>query len=308
MKKYLAFILCALMVLSMASIAFAAEENALEYDFEDDDEGDFIAIDNSIKFYPKQGSVEVVKMDGSNVLKLNQVDFADVSGQMDCYADFVAGGVSTWGVETKYVLEYDVKFDKICGPSMNWQICCSRETPAGAGTQFQQVGYFKGDGTITATGIEEPVGTSEFHKWYKVAVAVDKDNKVMSLYVDGICLAKDIDYTVADNSAPESERIRTAFGSITAGDSAIAYLDNIKIYNATEPREVKQATPAPVTTAAPATEAPVTTAAPATTTAAPVTAAPAPTTTPAAKTADAAVVIALVAAITAAGAVVIKKH
>jgi len=308
MKKYLALILCALMVLSMASIAFAAEENAFEYNFEDDDEGDFIAIDNSIRFYPKQGSVEVVKMDGSNVIKLDQTNYADSSGNMDNYVDFVQGPVSTYGVETKYVLEYDVKFDKACTEGMNWQICCSRETPAGAGTQFQHVGYFRGNGTITATGVEEPVGTFEFDKWYTVSACIDKENKVFSLYVDGICLAKDLDYTIADNSAAESERIRSGFGNIPFGDNAIAYLDNIKIYNATEPRNVKQATPAPVTTAAPATEAPVTTAAPATTTAAPVTAAPAPTTTPAAKTADAAVVIALVAAITAAGAVVIKKH
>jgi len=307
MKKYLAFILCALMVLSMASIAFAAEENALEYDFEDDDEGDFIAIDNSIKFYPKQGSVEVVTFGGSKCLKINQVDYADVSGQMDNYADFVAGGVSTWGVESKYVLEYDVYFESM-SEGMSWQVCCSRETPAGAGTQFQQTAYFKGNGDFTVTGIEGAVAKFETGKWYKVAVAVDKDNKVFSVYLDGVCYGKDCDYTVTDNSAPESERIRTAFGNCVAGDKNIAYLDNIKIYNATEPREVKQATPAPVTTAAPATEAPVTTAAPATTTAAPVTAAPAPTTTPAAKTADAAVVIALVAAITAAGAVVIKKH
>jgi len=305
MKKYLAFILCALMVLSMASIAFAAEENAFEYDFEDDDEGDFIAIDNSIKFYVKQGSVEVVKKDGSNVLKVSHVGIdASKTSDRDTYCDMVAGGVSTWGVESKWVLEYDVFFEQM-SEDMRWQNC-SRETPAGAGTQFQDVMNLMGTGEIKVPGVDGVVGTFTTGKWYKVAVAVDKDNKVFSCYLDGVCLVKDADYTVADNSAAESERIRTAFAAHD-GDS-VAYLDNIKIYNATEPRDVKQATPTPVTTAAPATEAPVTTAAPATTTAAPVTAAPAPTTTPAAKTADAAVVIALVAAITAAGAVVIKKH
>ena len=303
MKKYLALILCALMVLSMASIAFAAEENVFEYNFEDDDEGDFIAIDNSIKFYPKQGSVEVVTFGGSKCIKLDQTGYEDVSGQMDNYVDFVAGGVSTWGVETKYVLSYDVYFETL-EEGASWQITCSRETPAGAGTQFQQVGYFKGPNLITVTGQEEPVATFETGKWIHVDTCVDKDNKVMSLYIDHVCIAKDVDYTVSDNSAPESERIRSGFNNITAGANAIAYLDNIEIYNATEPRNVKAA--APETTAAPATEAPVTTAAP-TTTAAPVTAAPAPSTTPAAKTADAAVVIALVAAVTAAGAVVIKR-
>jgi len=306
MKKYLAFILCALMVVSMAASALAVD-NVFEYNFEDDDEGDFIAIDNSIKFYPKQGSVEVVTFGGSKCIKLDQTGYVDSPNNMDNYVDFVQGGVSTWGVETKYVLSYDVYFETL-EEGASWQITCSRETPAGAGTQFQQVGTFKGPNLITVTGQEEPVATFETGKWIHVDTCVDKDNKVMSLYIDHVCIAKDVDYTIADNSAAESERIRSGFNNITVGANALAYLDNIEIYNATEPRNVKQATPAATTTAAPATEAPVTTAAPATTTAAPVTAAPAPTTTPAAKTADAAVVIALVAAITAAGAVVIKKH
>ena len=302
MKKYLAIILSALMIVSMAAVAFAVD-NVFEYNFEDDDEGDFIAIDNSIKFYPKQGSVEVVKFDGTMCIKIDQTGYEDISGSMDNYVDFVAGGASTWGVEKKYVLSYDVYFETI-EEGASWQICCSRETPAGAGTQFQQVGYFKGDKTITATGKEEPVATFETGKWIHVDVAVDKENKVMSLYIDHVCLAKDIDYTVTDNSAEESERVRSGFGNITAGANALAYLDNIEIYNATEPRNVKAA--APETTAAPVTEAPVTTAAP-TTTAAPVTqAAPATTTTPA-KTADVAVVIAAIAAIAASGAIVIKK-
>ena len=93
MKKFLALSLCALMVLTMSAVVFAAEDNAFEYNFEDDTEGDFIAIDNSIKFYPKQGKVEIVKFDGSMVAKISQLDLQDIGGQMDTYADFVAGDV-----------------------------------------------------------------------------------------------------------------------------------------------------------------------------------------------------------------------
>ena len=309
MKKFLSLALCALMVLSLSVVAFAAEENALEYTFEDDFEGDFIAIDNSIKFYPKQGNVQIVKFDGDLCAQVNHTDYADISGQMDCYADFVAGGVSTWGVEPAFVLEYEVYFETF-DETMSWQITCARETPA-SGTQFQQTAYFKGDGKIYGKSAEGnvEVGSFEKGKWIQVAVAVDKANAVFSLYIDGVCLFKDWDYTIADNSAPEVERIRTAFESFT-GD-AVAYLDNIKIYNATQPRNVKVAEPAPVTTAAPETAAPETTAAVTTAAAtaaqtqAPAVVAPV---TPAAPTADIAVVLAAVSAIAASGVVVLKKR
>ena len=308
MKKILTFALCALMILSLSVSVFAAEENAFEYTFEDDFEGDFIAIDNSIKFYPKQGNVQIVKFDGDLCAQINHTDYEDVSGQMDCYLDFVAGNVSTYGVESAYVLEYSVYFESM-SEDMSWQIACSRETPA-AGTQFQDVGYFKGDGKIyakTADGNQE-VGTFETGKWINVAAAIDKGNAVYSLYIDGVCLFKDYDYTIADNSAPETERIRTAYQSFL-GDS-VAYIDDIKIYNATEPRNIKVAEP--TATTAPATEAPAdTTAAPATTTAAPAATAAqtsaAPSTGTATATADVAVVLAAISAIAASGAVVLKK-
>ncbi|MGM9652629.1 MAG: hypothetical protein ACI3XP_03215 [Eubacteriales bacterium] len=309
MKKFLALALCALMVLTMSAVVFAAEDNAFEYNFEDDTEGDFIAIDNSIKFYPKQGSVEIVKFDGSMVAKISQIDLQDIGGQMDTYLDLVAGPVSTYGVEQQYVLEYDVYFEKF-GPTTQWQILCSRETPA-AGTQFQNVGYFKGNeaGTIDLEIVKtvaegetnDPVATFETGKWMKVAACIDKKNACFSVYVDGVCYAKDMDYTVADGSAAESERIRTAFAAAGAGSDAIAYLDNIKIYNATTPRDVKVATP--TTSAAPATEAPVVTEAPSTGAAT----TPAPSEGSSTATADIAVVIAAVAAVAASGAVIVKK-
>ena len=205
MKKIIALALCALMVLAMSAVAFAAEENAFEYNFEDDFEGDFIAIDNSIKFYPKQGNVQIVKFDGDLCAQINHTGFADVSGQMDNYVDFVAGGVSTYGVESAYVLEYSLYFETM-SEDMNWQMLCSRETPA-SGTQFQQVGYLKGDGKIYGTGIEEPIGEFPVGKWFTVACALDKANACFSIYVDGVCLAKDLDYNIADNSAAETERM-----------------------------------------------------------------------------------------------------
>lgn len=306
MKKFLAFALCALMVLSLSAVVFAADENLFEYNFEDDAEGDFIAIDNSIKFYPKQGTVEIVKFDGTMCAKLNQVGFEDKSGNMDCYVDFVAGGVSSYGLEQQYVLEYDVYFEKM-GPSNNWQILCSREA-APAGTQFQQVGHFRGteDGktiNITATGVDEPLGTVQTGKWYTVAACIDKKNSCFSFYIDGVCYAKDYDYDVVDPSASESERARSGFGSCVAGDDAIAYLDNVKAYNGTKPRNVKSDTPVTPAVTAPVTEAPADTTAVVTA----VTTAPATKPDSSVQTADIAVVIAAVAAVAASGAIIVKK-
>lgn len=311
MKKFLALSLCALMVLTMSAVVFAADDNAFEYNFEDDTEGDFIAIDNSIKFYPKQGKVEIVKFDGSMVAKISQLDLQDIGGQMDSYLDLVAGPVSTYGVEQQYVLEYDVYFEKF-GPTTQWQILCSRETPA-AGTQFQNVGFFRGteDGKINLViekklgegETNDPVATFETGKWMKVAACIDKKNACFSVYVDGVCYAKDMDYTVADGSATESERIRTAFAAAGAGSDAIAYLDNIVIYNATTPRDVKVATPTTTAPAAPATEAPAVTEAPSTGAAT----TPAPSGGSSTATADIAVVIAAVAAVAGCGAVIVKK-
>jgi len=309
MKKILALALCALMVLAMSAVAFAAEENAFEYNFEDDFEGDFIAIDNSIKFYPKQGKVEIAKFDGDLCARIDHTGYEDVSGQMDNYVDFVAGGVSTWGVDPAFVLEYSVYFES-AAEGMGWQICCARETPA-SGTQFQNTAYFRvKEGKNIITGVtadgEVELGTFELGKWINVAVAVDKANAVYSLYIDGVCLFKDYDYTIADNSAPEVERIRTSFTSFL-GD-AVAYLDDIKIYNATQPRNIKVAEPTPVITAAPDTQAPETTAAPAATQAATQAPAVVAPVTPAAPTADIAVVLAAVSAIAASGVVVFKKR
>ena len=59
MKKILALALCALMVLAMSAVAFAAEENAFEYNFEDDFEGDFIAIDKSIGITPATPTADI---------------------------------------------------------------------------------------------------------------------------------------------------------------------------------------------------------------------------------------------------------
>ena len=300
MKKFFAIALCALMMLSLSVAAFAADENVFEYNFEDDAEGDWIAIDGTLKVVPKNGTIEVVKFDNNMCMKVSHPDGNGT--KYDPYVNFLEGGTDTFGCGTQFVVEYDVYFESACD-GMSWQILCSRETPA-AGTQFQQVGYVKNaDLAVMIEGQSEPATHLELKKWYRFAVAYDLKNDCFSVYLDGVCLAKDADYTVTDTSAETASLLRTAFQSWDAGE-AVAYLDNVVIYNAEKPRNIK--TDAPATTAAPVTEAPATEAP---TTQAPVTAAPTTgtTTTPAAQTADIAVVIAAVAAIAASGAVIVKK-
>ena len=314
MKRFLAMTLCALMLFAMIA-AVSATDYVWTYDFEDDEEGDWIPIDNSYTAVPKQFSIQVVKFDGTMCMKYERTEYIDGAGDADCFSDlFTGGAIGVWGAEPKFILSYDIYFEKVgTGESKSqWQMGMLRMTPAGAGTQFQQSAQVIGDQIVPA-GSSEGVYTIECGKWYNFAMAYDMENKVMSVYVNGDIVAEDIDWTVADTSANDAERVRIAWTSSTGDKTGegIAYVDNLKMYNAEKPENAtgKKAGVVETTVATPATEAPVTTAAPApTTTAAPATqAAPTTTTTPA-KTADAAVVIALVVAAAGAGAVVLKKR
>ncbi len=310
MKKFLAMALCALMMFGMIA-AVGAVDYVWTYDFEDDEEGDWIAVDKSLSAAPKQFSIQVVKFDGTMCMKYDHTDYVEGAGDKDCFSDLFQGGVmSVWGGESKFVLSYDVYFEKITDGenATKWQMGMLRMTPAGAGTQFQQSGEVVGH-EIHPAGSNDSVYEIETGKWYNFSMAYDMENKVMSIYVNGDLVVEDIDWTVADTSADDAERIRIAWNG-TTGDG-IAYVDNIKFYNAEKPENAtgKKAGAAAPATEAPATQAPATeapaTQAPAT--AAPVTQAPAATATTPAKTADAAVVIALVVAAAGAGAVVLKK-
>jgi len=308
MKKFHAMALCALMLFGMIA-AVGAVDYVWEYNFEDDDEGDWIAVDKSLTVAPKQFTIEIVKFDGSMCMKFDHTDYVEGAGDKDCFADLFNGGVmGVWGAESKFVISYDVYFEKVTDGdnASKWQLGMLRMVPAGAGTQFQQSGEVVGH-EIHPAGSNDSVYDIETGKWYNVAMAYDMENKVMSIYVNGDLVAEDIDWTVADTSADDAERVRIAWNG-TPGDG-IAYVDNIKMYNGEKPENATGKSVAAPATEAPATEAPATeapaTQAPAT--AAPVTQAPAATTTTPAKTADAAVVIALVVAAAGAGAVVLKK-
>ena len=308
MKKFLAFALCALMMTAMIA-SVCATDYIFEYNFEDDVEGDFIAIDQSLTVYPKQFKIEVAKFDNTMCMKFDRTGWTDGAGDKDCFADLLAGGTETaWGLSSKFVLSYDVYFEKLDiteGSKPFWQIGMLRMTPP-AGTQFQQSFCVMGNQLCEYSKADSPLMEIKEGKWYNFAVAYDIENKCFSMYVDGNLVCKDLDWTCNDTSATQGERIRVGWNG--EGDNTyngVAYVDNFKAYNADKPENATGKTaetiPAAPETEAPATEAP--------TTQAPVTAAPTTgtTTTPAAQTADIAVVIAAVAAIAGSGAVIVKK-
>ena len=305
MKKILAIALCALMMTAMIA-SVCATDYVFEYNFEDDMEGDFIAIDNSFKPFPKQFNVEVVKFDNTMCIKFDRTDYTAGAGDSDCFADLFGGGTeSVWELGPNFVLSYDIYFEKLEsteGSMPSWQIGMLRMTPA-AGTQFQQSFSVLGNQICEYNNPDAPLMEVKEGQWYNFAVAYDMKNQCFSMYVNGDLICEDLDWNCSDTSATEAERLRIAWaGNGTHDYNGIAYVDNIKAYNADKPENAtgkKVETSAPVTEA-PATEAPATEA--------PVTAAPSTNpTAPAAQTADIAVVIAAVAAVAASGAVVVKK-
>ena len=308
MKKFLAFALCALMTVAMIASVCAADY-LLDYDFQDDEAGPFISIDQSLTIWPKQFSIEVAKFDNTMCMKFDRTGWTAGAGDNDCFADLLAGGTETaWGLSSKFVFSYDVYFEKLDiteGSKPFWQIGMLRMTPP-AGTQFQQSFCVIGNQLVEYNDTEAPLMEIKTGKWYNFAVVYDMKNKCFSMYVDGDLVCKDLDWNCNDTSATEAERMRIAWAD--RGDhtyNGVAYVDNFKAYNADKPENATGKT-AETIPAAPETEAPVTEAP---TTQAPVTAAPTTgtTTTPAAQTADIAVVIAAVAAVAASGAVIVKK-
>ena len=310
MKKILALALCAFMMVAMIA-SVSAVEYVLDYTFEEDFEGEFIAIDNSIKFYPKQFSATVVKFDNTLCIKMDRTGEEEISGQMDCYCDVLAGGTSAaWGLDGTWVFSYDVYFESLGTEEdpAKWQVGMLRMA-APAGTQFQHSAMIIGnklwsyDGNADKGAVE--VMTIETGKWYNIATVFDMQNKCMSNYVDGVLVNDSIDWNCTDTSATEATQVRCAWGD---GGEGLAYVDNFKAYVADKP---ENATGAKIeTTAAPATEAPAeTTAAPAETSAAATAAqtTAAPSTGAATATADVAVILAAVSAIAASGAIVLKK-
>ncbi|MGM9652467.1 MAG: hypothetical protein ACI3XP_02395, partial [Eubacteriales bacterium] len=295
-----------MMVAMIASVS--ATDYVFEYNFEDDVEGDWIAIDRSINVAPKQFSIQVAKFDGTMCMKFDRTGYVEGAGDKDCFSDLFGGGSeSVWGLGPQFVLSYDIYFEKLTtGDNATvWQVGMLRMTPP-AGTQFQQSFTVIGNQIVEYDKADQPLMEIQEGKWYNFAVAFDMKNQCFSMYVDGDLIAKDLDWNCADTSATEAERIRIAWngGLGDASGDGIAYVDNFKAYNADKP---ENATGKTIETSAPATEAPATEA-PATE--APATGAvttPAPSGGSSTATADIAVVIAAVAAVAASGAIIVKK-
>ncbi|MGM9652466.1 MAG: hypothetical protein ACI3XP_02390, partial [Eubacteriales bacterium] len=259
MKKFFAIALCAFMMVAMIA-SVSATDYVFEYDFEDDVEGDWIAIDNSLKTYPKQFSIQVVKFDGDMCMKFDRTGYVEGAGDKDCFSDMFIGGTQTsWGLYPRFVFSYDVYFEKLTtseASSSCWQVGMLRMA-APAGTQFQQSFSVIGNQLVENAKADAPLMEIKEGKWYNFAVAFDMENKCFSMYVDGDLVCEDLDWDCSDTSASEATQIRLAWNASTGDYSAdgVAYVDNWKVYLADKP---ENATGKTVETSAPVTEAPAT--------------------------------------------------
>ena len=261
--------------------ASALEDNAYANDFEAVPVGAIGKLDgSSVNAVKKEGVIEVVKFDGDNAIR---VYHKDTGNSHDPYVNFVesSAGVSTYGLGKQFVIDYEVYFESTC-KDMKFQAGMAR-VAAADGNKFQHTTIIKGEDLgVYIDGETEPVAKLELKKWYTLSAAFDFEKKCSSFYIDGVCVAKDIPFSDAVAAATgETNLIRTAFQGWKDGES-VAYIDNVKVYNASQPRVVKEAPKAAETTK------------------------PAGT-TPAPTTFDAGIIVAAVAAVSLAGTVVLKK-
>ncbi len=274
MKKLFALLLCALMAVSMLAPAMAAEENLINYDFEDFAEGAFTkTADGVTTGNKKSGEIAVVKFGDSKVLKFKHIGS---DKNTDPYANFLEnakpGNVTKYNGGQQLVMEYDIYFEE-ASAAMGWKLCLSQEYPDPNGAvSWCETGFIRGAdlGLYASEAAEAPIMNLTLKKWHKIAVAIDTAKDVYSIYVDKKPVVVDAPY-LSDAGAQYTTKLRLSYVSHAEGDSVL-YVDNLKIYNAAQPREVIKETP----------KAP--------------------------QTADIAVVLAAVSAVAASGAIISKKR
>ncbi len=264
MKKLLVFLLCAVMALSMMAPVFAADEkNHLSLDFEDLPEGNVTKpADKMYSSHPKTGTIEVVTFEGRKVLKFFHLG---ADAKSDPYFDFfdVNGSTGTLqskqGASQQIIMEYDLYLES-CTPEMMWNLVTSKEYPASLNGSncFGDTGVIKGSdlglykyADINAENPPKPLFTFELKKWYKIAVAIDSAKDTYSIFIDGKLIIENVESTIKAKDAASPSTLRINYRSYDKGDATL-YVDNIKVYDGTQPRGYVAPAPAPAVTAKPA--------------------------------------------------------
>ena len=249
MKKLLVFLLCAMMALSMMAPAFAAEEkNLLALDFEDLPEGNVTRpADKMYSSHPKTGKIQVVSFEGKKVLRMDHIS---ADAKSDPYFDFfyVNGSTGTLkanqGASQQIIFEYDLYLES-CTPDMRWNLVTTKEYPASMAGSFAMgdTGVIKGSdlglykyADISADPPVKPLFTFQLKKWYKIAVAIDSAKDTYSIYIDGKLIVKDVESTIKAKDAESPTVLRVNYRSYAQGDATL-YIDNIKVYDGTQPRD-----------------------------------------------------------------------
>jgi len=309
MKKFLALVMCALMVAAAVS-SVSAVDYIVNKDFEANAEGAYQKENNQLTVSPKDYKIEIAKVGDTKALKFDRQNYKD-GGASDSFAHIMNDGPANNGVASKYVISYDFMLEKSDGvknadgtwaSNSSWQAAMIRMTPASStSTQFQHTAMLYGNELWIATLNGNPdyengkaAATLEKGVWYNLAVVVNMEGKSFSVYLNGDTIVENQAWSVADTSATPAEvsYIRIGWtGSGTHTYNGVAYVDNIKAYNADKPENAT----GKVYGAAAETTAPETTA-------------PAETTDPAPATADVAVILAAAAAVAASGVIVFKKR
>lgn len=243
MKKFLSIAICAIMTTAMV-----ASVNAVDYkvdiDFENVPAGEWNADDTTIVTQPKEFSIKVEKFQDSMCMKFDHSNPENKKNDTDCFINFADGGTTTThGLSDKFVLSYDVYFEKLTSAedsSSIWNGALLRMTPP-SGTQFQYTFAIVGNQLRAYNGDEKfPIMVINEGKWYNFAVASDMTNKTFVLYVDGVKVSDSLKWDCEDTSMNEAGLLRLGWNYSTSGVAeGIAYVDNIKVYDGEKPEGKK---------------------------------------------------------------------
>lgn len=206
----------ALVLTCFPTLTFAAEEevgDAIFYNRTYDEEGK--ALEDGLMVVPKSNSIALDKDGDNQYIKIQMAD----SVTEDCYIEVAMPN------PTQYiVVEMDLSSTK-AGVSGNLQFKDASRTD----------GYlFKiADGKVTSAGSSEELGELKKGEWLNVAFVLNLDAFTYDSYVNGELVEEDVPVSGA---ATGLTMLRLYIEK--KGNGADLLVDNLKVYEATEPKDI----------------------------------------------------------------------
>ena len=165
---------------------------------------------------------------GQNIraLKIAREASANESGN-----DALVDAVPTTSVPltAKHVVEFEI----MIGSSNGSNIYLNGRKEKGGSAVFNQFVWYNDAYKSVLIGNTTLVEGVEDNQWYKIALAIDDEEKTYDIYVEGVKVLSGIEYVKADSYYSHSEAVAGCYRfTANKGTAAVEfYLDNISVYN-----------------------------------------------------------------------------